>query len=297
MRIVILGATGMLGHKLWQRLPQRFADTYAIIRRRRADPANHGLFSGNNVIDGVDMSDFPALAVALERARPDVIINCVAITKRRELMIDPLPSITLNALLPHQLAAWARRHAARLIHFSTDCVFDGKTGGYADADVTTAEDLYGRTKALGETGAPGTLTLRSSFIGRELTNGTELLEWFLGQRGHSIRGYRQALYTGVSSIYLSDLVADILVRHPGLSGLYNLASDTISKYDLLRLAREKYGIAVEITPDDTYVCRRNLDGSRLRSAIGTGPPSWDKMMAELAADQTPYDEWRTRNAA
>lgn len=297
MRIVILGATGMLGHKLWLRLPLRFPDTVAVIRRKRADPQNHGLFSKGQVVDGIDVANFSALNDALERLRPDVIVNCVAITKRRGSTADPVPDITLNALLPHQLAAWAQARGARLIHFSTDCVFDGKTGGYTEASPTTAEDLYGRTKALGETTGAYALTLRSSFIGRELANDTELLEWFLAQRGRCIRGYRQALYSGVSSIYLCDLVADILLRHPGLGGLYNLASETISKYDLLCLAREKFGLDVEIEPDDSYVCKRNLDGGLLRRALGTSPPSWAQMMTELAADPTPYEEWRMRDAA
>ena len=297
MRIVVLGATGMLGHKLWQRLSDRFPDTCALIRRQRTDLRNHGLFDRGQVLDGIDVSEFAVLRSALERLRPDVIINCVGVTKRREAAVDPVPSMTLNALLPHHLAAWGQRHGSKLIHFSTDCVFDGRAGGYTEESLTNAEDLYGRTKALGEIAAPNALTIRSSFIGRELTNGTELLEWFLAQRGRKVSGFRQALYTGVSSIYLADLVADILLRRPELNGLYNLASEVVSKLDLLSLARDKFGIDVEIQPDDSYVCKRNLDGSHLRSQLGSGPPPWEQMMADLAADPTPYDEWRKLDAA
>ena len=291
MRVLILGATGMLGHKLGHLLPHRVADTFATIRSR-PDLAECELFRDERVIDGVDAGDFRSLAAVLDRLKPAVIVNCVAVTLRREASADAVTSIALNAMLPHQLACWSAGHAARVIHFSTDCVFSGRTGGYSEASPPDAEDLYGRTKALGELAGAGVLTLRSSFIGRELANGTELLEWFLAQRGKRIRGFRQALYTGVSTLYLARLVADIIEHHPRLAGLYNLASEVITKFDLLRLARDAFKIEVDIDPDDGFVCRRNLDGSRLRQALGTPLPSWPAMMAELAADSTPYDRWR-----
>ena len=292
MRILILGATGMLGHKLWQLLPRRFADTHATVRARPLLPGSR-LFEDERVITGIDCTDFPAVAAVLDHIRPKVVVNCVALTKRRKDSEDAAASIALNARLPHQLAGWCGEHAARLIHFSTDCVFTGRTGGYTEASVADAEDLYGRSKALGEVAGEGVLTLRSSFIGRELTHGTELLEWFLAQRGSRIAGYRQATYTGVSSIFMARLVGDIIAGHPGLTGLYNRASEVVSKFELLCLARSAFKVDVEIVPDDDFVCRRDLDGRRLRQVLGAAPPSWREMMAELAADATPYDRWRT----
>ena len=291
MRVLILGATGMLGHKLWQLLPRRFPDTFATVRSRPA-LAGCELYRDERVIDAIDAADFRSLATVLDRLQPAVIVNCVAVTLRREASADAVTSIALNALLPHQLACWSAEHSARVIHFSTDCVFSGRTGGYTEASPADAEDLYGRSKALGELTGASALTLRSSFIGRELGSGTELLEWFLAQRGKRIRGFRQALYTGVSTLFLARLVADIIEHHPQLAGLYNLASEVITKFDLLCLAREAFGVNVEIEPDDGYVCRRNLDGGRLRHALGAAPPGWPEMMAELAADPTPYDRWR-----
>ena len=292
MRIVILGATGMLGHKLWQLLPRRFPETYATIRARRSDYGGVGLFDSDRVVEGMDAAEFAGAEAVLKRLKPDAIVNCIAVTKRREASADAASSIALNALLPHRLAAWGDANAARVIHFSTDCVFSGRAGGYSEDSVTDAEDLYGRTKALGEIAQANHLTLRSSFIGRELRNGTELLEWFFAQRGKRIKGYRQARYTGVSSVYLAQLVGDIIERHPRLSGLYNLASEAITKFDLLCLAREAFKIDVEIEPDDDFVCKRDLNGAKLRQALGIATPSWREMMAELAADPTPYDRWR-----
>jgi dTDP-4-dehydrorhamnose reductase len=291
MRVLILGATGMLGHKLWQTLPGRFADIHATVRSRPRLPGCT-LFDSARVIDGVDAADFRTVAAVLDRLGPQAIINCVAVTKRRQASGAAVASIALNALLPHQLAAWGAANGARVIHFSTDCVFAGRTGGYTEASPTDAEDLYGRTKALGEIAGENSLTLRTSFIGRELGSGTELLEWFLAQRGKRIAGYRHAYYTGVSTIFMARLIGDLIENHPPLSGLYNLASEMVSKFELLCLARDAFKLDVEIEPDDEFVCHRNLDGSRLRRALGVAPPSWRDMMAELAADTTPYDRWR-----
>jgi dTDP-4-dehydrorhamnose reductase len=291
-RILILGGTGMLGHKLWQRLSQRFPGTYVTVRRARANYARYGLYDDPHMIEKVDATDFDALCGVLQRIAPKAILNCIGMTKRREPVNDPVPSILLNALLPHRLAAWGAVHDARVINFSTDCVFDGKQGGYTEQQLTNAEDLYGRTKALGEITSGDALTIRSSFIGRELLDGTELLEWFLAQQGKTISGYRNALYSGISTLYLADLVCDIIEKYPHLSGLYHVASNTISKYDLLMLARDAFGADVRIQPDDSVIIKRNLDCGKFQRATGYAPPDWRTMMAELATDPTPYADWR-----
>jgi dTDP-4-dehydrorhamnose reductase len=296
MRVLILGATGMLGHKMWQRLRARFPDAFATMRGRREDFAHCGLFDTDHVIDRLDVLDVSALARTLEKIRPDAIVNCIAVTKRREQSDDPLASIELNAALPHRLARWSSSNGARLIHFSTDCVFDGCTGNYDESSLTNAADLYGRTKTLGEVERAGALTLRTSLVGRELKEKTELLEWFLSQRGKRIRGFRQVLYTGVSTVWMTDLVADILERFPDLSGIYQVASPVVSKLDLLRYARDAFDVDVDIEPDDSIVMKRNLNGGRFASATGISVPDWKSMMAALAADPTPYDAWSAANA-
>ncbi|MCC6532427.1 MAG: SDR family oxidoreductase [Burkholderiales bacterium] len=297
MRILILGVTGMLGHKLWQRLAPRLGDVHATMRGRRVQFAHCPLFQYDALYEGVDATSFAAVAAVLDRVRPDVVVNCIAVTKRRDAAVDPLTSIELNAALPHRLAGWAADHRARVIHFSTDCVFDGREGRYTEDSLTNAQDLYGRTKALGELAAPHTLTLRTSFIGREIGARTELLEWFLAQRGRRIQGYRRAYYTGVSTLYMADLVADLIVRFPALSGLYQVASPVITKYELLGLAKGAYNLEVEIVADDSVVVHRDLDGTRFRLATGIEVPPWHRMIQALAEDPTPYDRWSTRDAA
>jgi dTDP-4-dehydrorhamnose reductase len=296
MRILILGGTGMLGHKLWQRLGARFPDTYVTIRRTRADCSRFRIFDDPCVLENVDLADSAQLSQALDSASPDVIVNCVALTKRHESEAGPACSIVLNAWLPHRIAEWAARNDARLITVSTDCVFDGKKGGYTEQDAPNALDVYGRTKALGEVDCGNALTIRTSFIGRELDDGTQLLEWFLAQQGKTIHGFRAALYTGISSLYCADLIGDIIERFPRLNGLYQVTSEVINKYDLLCLAREAYAIDVKIEPDDTVVVRRDLDGTKFRQETGIVTPPWRAMMNELATDPTPYFEWRHRGA-
>ena len=297
MRVLILGGTGMLGHKLWQRLGARFADCRVTVRGARQEHRRFGLFDDERVIENVDVTDPFRLGEVLDRAAPQVIVNCIAVTKRRENSVSPGPSILLNSWLPHRLAQWTARHNARLITISTDCVFDGAQSGHTETDHPNASDLYGRSKALGEVAYGNTLTLRTSFIGRELERGTELLEWFIAQQGKSVRGFRHALYSGISSIHCAQIIGDIIENFPGLCGLYQVTSEVISKYDLLCLARDAFKIDVNIEPDDSMSMRRDLDGSKFMQATGLITPGWAQMMKALAEDATPYDRWSSTHAS
>src|SRR5258706_9956162 len=288
MRILILGGTGMLGHKLWQRLGARFVDCRVTVRGTRSDYRRFALFDDSRVIENVDVTDAGRLTATLHSTEPDVIINCIALTKRREAPARPAASILLNAWLPHHLAEWTATHGARLITLSTDCVFDGAQGGYTEDDAPNAHDVYGRTKALGEVAYDNALTLRTSFIGRELEHATELLEWFLAQSGKTVRGFRRALYTGISSLYCADVIGDIIEHFPRLSGLYQITSEVITKYDLLCLARAAFDLDVKIEPDDSVMVLRNLDGTKFHHDTGLATPAWSKMSNDLAGRATPY---------
>jgi dTDP-4-dehydrorhamnose reductase len=286
----------MLGHKLWQRLSVRFPDTHTTVRGTRTDYRHIGIFDDARVMERVDLADPRQLPATLDSAEPDVIVSCVAITKRREPADGPAASIRLNALLPHLLAEWANGHGVRLITVSTDCVFNGKKGGYTEADAPDADDLYGRTKALGEVTYGNALTIRTSFIGRELRCGTELLEWFLAHSGETVKGFRRSLYTGITTLYFADLIGDLIDNFAHLSGLYHLASPVISKYDLLCLVREIFGVNVRIQPDDSVMIKRDLNDDKFRRATGIAVPEWGKMLTDLAADPTPYNEWKHPHA-
>jgi dTDP-4-dehydrorhamnose reductase len=291
MRVLILGGSGMLGHKLRQTFAPRF-DTCATFRGAPEAQARLPLAAESQAVGGVSAEDFDTVARAFELARPEAVVNCVGIVKQDAAAKDPVASITVNSLFPHRLAALCRGAGARLVHLSTDCVFSGRGGNYSEADAPDAGDLYGRTKLLGEVGGEGCLTVRTSMIGRELSGAHGLLEWFLSQEGGRVRGFRRAVFSGFTTPALAEVLARLLSEHKGLSGVWHAAADPINKFDLLSLVKEVYGLRVEIEPDETFACDRSLDGSRLREATGIRAPSWPEMIAALREDPTPYDEIR-----
>lgn len=295
MRILILGGSGMLGHKLWQVFAGRF-DAFVTFRQPASAYAGLGLFDPARARGGVSASDFDSVARAFADVRPDAVVNCIGIVKQDAAAKDPLTSIAVNALFPHRLAALSRAAGARLIHLSTDCVFSGRAGGYSESDAPDAADLYGRTKLLGEVDGPGALTVRTSMIGRELSGAHGLVEWFLSQQGGRVRGFRRAVFSGFTTQALADVLADIVERRTELQGVWNVAAEPINKFDLLTLVRETYGLDIEIEPDESFVCDRSLDGRRFREAAGFAPPSWPEMIERMRVDSTPYDEIRRVNA-
>lgn len=289
-RVLILGVGGMLGHKMLQASLAAFPDTWATLRGEVADYPLSGIdaYCSDRIIGRCDAMDFGGMTAILERLRPQVVINCVGVIKQHSAVHDALPSIAINALLPHQLAATISAWGGRLIHVSTDCVFDGRRGEYTEDDLTNAEDLYGRTKALGEVMESNALTLRTSIIGRELRAHRSLLDWTLAQNHRTVKGFRQAWWSGVTTNHLAALIVRLIREQPALSGLYQVSSDRISKFDLLHLIREAYGLDMEIIPDDSYVLDRSLSGRKLREAIGYQCPPLTQLIDEMAGDPTPY---------
>jgi dTDP-4-dehydrorhamnose reductase len=291
-RVLVIGATGMLGHKVWQVLGCRF-DAWAAVRTVAPVRAT-GLYDGPQVIEHVAAEDFASVEGAIDRARPHVIVNCVGIVKQLKAAHDAVQSIQINALFPHQLAGAARARGARLVHISTDCVFAGTKGHYVEDDFADAYDLYGRSKFLGEVASEGCLTLRTSIVGRELSATTGLLEWFLANRGGRVKGFTTAHFSGLTTMALARTIGDVIERFPQLSGVYHVASEPISKYDLLIRFNRAFNAGIEIEPSDALRIDRSLNGARFAAATGLSSGSWDAMVSELAADPTPYEDWRSR---
>ena len=288
MNVLVLGATGMLGHKLMQRLSGRFAVTGTV--RGSADRfAKHPIVGSMSLLGSVQAEDLDSVARAIAAARPDAVVNCVGVIKQLPAAKAPIPSIQINALFPHRLAELCKASRARLVHLSTDCIFSGRKGAYTEDDPSDAEDLYGRTKFLGEVAEPGCLTLRTSIIGRQLEGRTSLIEWFLAQRGRRATGFARAIYSGLTTQALSDLIGDLLERHPEMSGVWHVSTDPISKYELLGLVDQAFGLGVTLERDDAFFCDRSLDSSRFRRATGFVPTPWPDLVKQLAADPTPYD--------
>ncbi|MCJ7730076.1 MAG: SDR family oxidoreductase [Sedimentisphaerales bacterium] len=286
----------MLGHKLMQLLSSKHEVT-GTVRGSALSYNRFGIFDTNRLIGGMDVNDFDNVIKIISQVKPQFIINCVGIIKQLETANDPLISISINSLLPHRLAGLCRATGARLIHISTDCVFSGNQGMYKESDISDATDLYGRTKFLGEVSGPNCLTLRTSIIGRELESHNGLIEWFLRPDQKEIRGFRRVIYTGLTTIALESVLELVMEASEELTGVYQLSSDPINKYDLLLLARDAFGVSTNIVPVDMPVIDRSLDSSRFRKMMNYNPPSWQSMIQELAADKTPYSSWNNHRQA
>jgi dTDP-4-dehydrorhamnose reductase len=279
MRILILGGDGMLGHQLLTFLRPRH-DVKVTLRQDIAAYRQFGLFDSENSFAGIDVRSLERLVEVTSEFRPDAVINAVGIVKQRPDAKESIPSLEINALLPHRLAVLCKGVGARLIHLSTDCIFSGKKGGYLESDPSDAEDLYGKTKFLGEVHETNSLTLRTSIIGRELSRHTSLLDWFLSQSG-TVNGFSKAIYTGFTTLEMSRVIENMLVNYPDASGVYQVSSDPINKYELLLLFRENLGHKIEIVRDDSFCCDRSLDSTRFREVFAYTPPTWKTMIEEL----------------
>ena len=236
--------------------------------------------TASRVLTGFDLVNEDDLTILFERTRPEVVIHCAGLVKQVHESNDPLRAIPVNALLPHRLARLCGIAGARLIHMSTDCVFSGKTGGYAEGDEPDALDLYGRSKLLGEVAGPHAVTLRTSIIGHELEGSRSLVNWFLAQTG-DVRGFTRAIFSGLPTVELARVIQAHVIPDPALQGLYHVSADPISKHDLLSLVARTYGKEVRIIPDDTLVIDRSLDSSRFRKATGYVPAAWPELVRRM----------------
>lgn len=280
-RVLVMGATGMLGHVAVGVLAEDF-EVVASVRDPDA-AARYGLPARMVAFDaGVDDLD-----VLLGGVRPDTVVNAIGLVKQLPAGQSPVSAIRLNSLFPHELAEACANVSARLVHVSTDCVFSGDLPAparYSEDDRPDAQDVYGRSKLLGEVLEPPGLTLRTSIIGRELSRASGLLEWFASKGDEQVFGFRNAYFSGFTTHELARLVSRILREHPDLTGLWQVAADPIDKYDLLLRLRDVLGLECEVVPRDEPVINRALDASRFERATGYSPPPWDEMLEEYRRD-------------
>ncbi|MCK8519386.1 SDR family oxidoreductase [Methanoculleus sp. 7T] len=283
----------MLGHKLLQALSKQFS-IWGTVRSDVAEYQNHPVLNLALLKGHINADNISTVEKAIEECKPDVVINCIGIVKQLPAAHDPLQSIAINALFPHQLARICQQRGIRLIHISTDCVFSGRKGNYSEEDFADAGDLYGQTKHLGEVDYENALTLRTSIIGRELGTSHGLIEWFLGQEGGTVSGYTNAIFSGLTTNALSDVIATIITDYPRMRGVWHVASEPISKYDLLKLVKTVYNLSIEIQPDNSVVIDRSLNGNKLRENTNIIIPSWQTMIEQMHQDPTPYATMRSK---
>ena len=287
MKILILGGSGMLGHRLWINLSQRH-ETWVTVRGEGSEFPNLSEFPPKYICPHVDALVPEEIIRVLVSVEPALVINCIGLVKQVSSAEDPFSAISLNALLPHRVAMVCLGAGIRMIHMSTDCVFSGKKGRYVEADPSDADDLYGRSKFLGEVAYRHTLTLRTSIIGRELKTRHGLIEWFLAQK-ETIRGYKRAIYTGFTTDEFSRILLNHVIPRRDLRGVYHVSSDPISKYDLLTMVNKAFKRELTILPDEEFVCDRSLDSARFKEVTGYKAPAWPEMIDELKRNSSLYD--------
>ncbi|WP_115703672.1 dTDP-4-dehydrorhamnose reductase family protein [Legionella sainthelensi] len=291
MKILVLGITGMLGSAVFHTFNQQHKDfeVWGTLRSKEGLKYFPSAFH-SFLISDIDVLNLDALCGVLEQVRPNVVINCIGLIKQLSSARDPLSALPINAMLPHQLARLCQLAGARLIHISTDCVFSGKKGFYTENDNSDAEDLYGKSKFIGEiTESSNAITLRTSIIGHEFNSKTALVEWFLSQE-IATKGYVNAIFSGLPTFELARVMRDYVIPKPELCGLYHVAAAPISKYKLLSLIAEIYKKKISIIADEEIRIDRSLNGERFKNATGYDAPDWSQLIALMYESKNLYED-------
>lgn len=267
-KLLILGSAGMLGHMVYYYL--KGLNKYNIIDASFPEKLNE-------VSTLLNVTKDAELEQLIHSERPDVLINCIGILIKGS-QTDPSNAIYLNAYLPHRLSKILRNIGGRLIHISTDCVFSGQKGEYGEQDLRDADDVYGKSKALGEVINKTDLTLRTSIIGPELKKqGEGLLHWFLNQRG-IVKGFTEVKWGGVSTLQIAKTIDTAISNE--LNGLLHVSNGTrISKYDLLNLIKTIWNLdGINILPSIEKISDKSLKPSE---KFDFKVPNYETMFKEL----------------
>ncbi|WP_368111815.1 dTDP-4-dehydrorhamnose reductase family protein [Bacteroides nordii] len=266
-KILLFGATGMAGHMAYYYLRStgRYDIVNVVYRTKLTD---------DSIV--VDVTNKEAVARIVCESRPDIILNCIGVLIKGSKE-HPDNAILINAWFPHLLKKLSDEVGAKLIHISTDCVFSGKKGNYTETDFRDADDVYGRSKSLGEIINNKDLTLRTSIIGPELKeNGEGLFHWFMRQHG-SVNGFNTAIWGGVTTLELAKAI-DVAITQ-GITGLVQLSNGIgISKYDLLHLFRKIWNKQdIEILPFDGNGIDKSIAKSEKFDYV---VPGYEEMLRE-----------------
>ena len=288
MKVLIIGATGMIGHSLWIGL-SKIHDVSVLVRKPKALIPDMPNINRSKIFDGINVLDIDKVERVVEQVRPDVVFNCIGIVKQLEISSNHKACIELNSLFPHNLAQICEKLNARMIQFSSDCVFDGVNGKYSESDVPNATDLYGKTKALGEIDyLENVVTLRTSFIGREVFPHGGLVNWFEAQEGKMVKGFSKAIYSGLPTNTFINVLNDFILPNSELHGIYHLSSNPIDKCSLLRLVKDRLGLNISIEEDPSFVIDRSLSSQKLRIETGLTLPDWSELVEDLKVNEEFY---------
>lgn len=286
-KILVIGANGMLGASIYRYYKSK--NEYDVLGTVRSDVIKKNLneLGFTQVVSDIDVRDENSISELISQFKPNFVFNCVGIIKQLADSKKPILAIKINALFPHELAAICTANKSKLIHFSTDCVFSGDKGNYKEIENPDALDLYGRTKFLGEVDYDGHITLRTSIIGHEINTQHSLVDWFLAQNNR-VDGYLNAVFSGMPTCYIAEVVEKYVINNSSLSGLYHLSVESIDKFSLLELIRDTYEKEISIDPHKDLVIDRSLDSDKFRKATGFIPLPWTQLIRKMNDEYNQY---------
>jgi len=281
IKVLIFGASGMLGHMLMDLMSKRGNfEVRGTVRDYQTLTPDFLERHRGSLYNWTTVDTFHIIDEIVDDYEPDVIINAIGIIKQIKLAKDAVTSISVNSLFPHQICnKYGDR--SKVIHISTDCVFDGKKGNYTEEDNPAPADLYGRSKLLGEVcDYKNCVTLRTSIIGHELKTKFGLVEWFLDQNNKTVKGFSNAIFSGFTVNELEKIISEYVIG-TDIEGLYHVSADPINKYDLLSLIKDVYGLNIEIEKDSSFVIDRSLNSNRFMNYTGCRRNSWVNMIKDM----------------
>lgn len=281
MKILVLGANGMLGYSIFTELSvNKSIEVYGSVKSIKKVKNYFPEKLIGKLIGGIDAEYIETVKNMLLKIKPDIVINCIGIVKQSSMSQDISLQIYINALFPHKLADLCSKLNIRLIHFSTDCVFSGKQGQYTELDPSDADDIYGKTKYLGEVIDGNCITIRTSILGHGLNSHYSLVDWLLLQY-QPIKGYTKVIFSGLPAIEFAKIISEFIIPNENLHGLYHVSSDPISKYQLLKYICEIYKKKLTIKPYDKIICDRSLISEKFRNETSYTSPLWPSLIRKM----------------
>jgi dTDP-4-dehydrorhamnose reductase len=283
MKILITGVNGMIGSALYRILSDNRVNSVYGVMRRSSEKFNFPEALHDKLFFSEESDVLETITRVMHDLRPDVVINCIGITKHLEASENPILTIPINSVLPHHISHLVKKTGGRFVQISTDCVFSGRKGNYNELDLPDAAELYGRSKVLGEVFDDHCLTIRTSTIGHEFGTSRGLLEWFLKQEG-SCQGFSRAYFSGLPTVVLAEVIDKFVLSNNDLRGLYHISASKISKLDLLDLIRKKYNKVIDILEDSSLEIDRSLDSGKFFESTGFVANSWEEMINLMYTD-------------
>tara|TARA_A100001015_G_C15041016_1_gene739690 strand:+ start:3757 stop:4623 length:867 start_codon:yes stop_codon:yes gene_type:complete len=280
MKILILGASGMLGSAIINVLSEK--KNWKILGTIRKN-SNKNFFNPKiipNLVKINNLTNFKNLAKVVYKIKPDIVINCISLEKKFLKKTNPLLMISTYSILPHQLSIICKKIKSRLIQLSTDGVFSGKKGKYKENDIKDTQDIYGICKHLGELDDDHTITIRTSIIGHELKGKNGLVEWFFSQK-QKCECFKNVIFSGFPTNVLAEIIRDIVIPNKQLKGVYHIASKPITKCKLLDLIAKQYGLKINFIINNKIRINRSLNADLFKKKTGYVSPNWKDLIKSM----------------